>query len=254
MATRDPPIEVKRKLRSEVGFACPLCGSPYLTWHHFDPPWNEGRVHNSDGMIALCLQHHKEADIGTYTNEQLRQLKAKSPPKNVRGAFNWRREHTIFVCGGNYFFNCEVALQIGSRPLIWFTKDDAGHDLLNIDLYRQDQSIAFSMRNNEWALYPEMDDVECPPSGRSLRLRHPSGRISLEICFDTLENAEERVDPRAQSFLLNDVQDRKGILVGTITGQLPRPIPISLRSDLIDVGGAVFSGCANKFCKVGIQL
>lgn len=25
-------------LRREVGFGCPVCRSPFLTWHHFDPP------------------------------------------------------------------------------------------------------------------------------------------------------------------------------------------------------------------------
>jgi hypothetical protein len=58
MATpsRTPPIAVRRKLRQEVGFACPVpdCGSPYLTWHHFDPPWHVTPQHEPAGMIALC--------------------------------------------------------------------------------------------------------------------------------------------------------------------------------------------------------
>ena len=53
----------------------PDCGSPYLTWHHFNPPWSERHHHDPDGMIALCLQHHEQADAGTFTVEQLRDLR-----------------------------------------------------------------------------------------------------------------------------------------------------------------------------------
>ncbi len=80
-----PPADIRRALRVEVGFGCPVdgCGSPYLTWHHFDPPWRERQHHDAAGMIALCLQHHKEADSGAFSHEQLRVLKA-SPFRSRR--------------------------------------------------------------------------------------------------------------------------------------------------------------------------
>lgn len=57
--SRTPPIEVRRQLRKEVNFGCPVdgCGIPYLTWHHFDPPWNEKEHHDPNGMLALCANH-----------------------------------------------------------------------------------------------------------------------------------------------------------------------------------------------------
>jgi hypothetical protein len=74
-----PLAEIRRQLRGEVGFGCPVegCGSPYLTWHHFDPPWREREHHDADGMFALCLQHHKEADSGAFSDSQLRSFKAE---------------------------------------------------------------------------------------------------------------------------------------------------------------------------------
>ena len=68
---------MRRALREEVAFGCPIdgCGSPYLTWHHFDPPWHVEQHHKFEGMVALCLQHHKEGDAGAFTPEQLRTLK-----------------------------------------------------------------------------------------------------------------------------------------------------------------------------------
>ena len=39
------PDLVKVTLRTEVGYGCPICRSPFLTWHHFDPPYSV-RPHN----------------------------------------------------------------------------------------------------------------------------------------------------------------------------------------------------------------
>jgi hypothetical protein len=74
---RDPYRDVKRRLRREVGFTCPVegCGNPYLTWHHFDPPWRVEHHHRPEGMIALCLEHAAQADNDAFTHDQLRALK-----------------------------------------------------------------------------------------------------------------------------------------------------------------------------------
>lgn len=38
--TRNIPKDVRKILRKEVYFGCPIkdCGSPYLSYHHFNPP------------------------------------------------------------------------------------------------------------------------------------------------------------------------------------------------------------------------
>ncbi|MEW5735721.1 MAG: hypothetical protein AB1921_12755 [Thermodesulfobacteriota bacterium] len=74
---RNPPSDVKKLLRQEVNYGCPVpgCGSPFLTWHHFDPPWSVKEHHNPDSMIALCTQCHPMADAGAYSSEQFEALK-----------------------------------------------------------------------------------------------------------------------------------------------------------------------------------
>jgi hypothetical protein len=56
------PEHVKEKLRTEVGYGCPICRSPFLTWHHFDPPYRVRPHNDPEGMIALCREHSDEAD------------------------------------------------------------------------------------------------------------------------------------------------------------------------------------------------
>src|SRR4051794_11076039 len=98
---REPPASVRRQLAREVGFGCPVprCGSPYLTWHHFDPPWSVKQGHDPSGMIALCRDHHPEADAGTFTIEQLRQMKRVGRDRALLlgGKFNWMREDLLAI-------------------------------------------------------------------------------------------------------------------------------------------------------------
>src|SRR5580704_16752784 len=74
VASRTPPSQLRRELRRRSGFRCcfPKCQVPYLSYHHFDPPWEPHHVHNPDGMIALCSTHHGLADGGLYSVERLR--------------------------------------------------------------------------------------------------------------------------------------------------------------------------------------
>lgn len=182
---------MRRELRREVGFCCPVlnCGSPYLTYHHFDPPWAKGGVHNPDGMIALCLQHHKEADVGTYSHEQLRSMKrALKGNVPVSGRFNWRREETLTIAGSNYFIGTPTFLQIGARKLIWLEKDDCGFENLNLDLHASDGTLVFQMRQNDWITFPrDWEDIESNASANRLKLRSKHYNVSVDIIFSQLQ-------------------------------------------------------------------
>jgi hypothetical protein len=178
-----------------VGFGCPVdgCGSPYLTWHHFDPPWRDGQTHNPDGMVALCLQHHKEADGGAFTHQQLRDLKTQGFMLRIGGApggrFNWRREQLILDAGGGLFVRCPEFLRMAGRPMIWLTTDAQGNQLLNLDIWDRTGALVFAMRDNDWVVF-DADDVEAPPGARSLIVRDSSKGIRLSVAFKTASASE----------------------------------------------------------------
>jgi hypothetical protein len=206
-----PPADVRRQLRNEVGFGCPVdgCGSPYLTWHHFDPPWHERAHHEPDGMIALCLEHHKRADAGAFTHEQMRKLKSdpyvRRAGVDLVGTFSWRREQLIVRAGGNFAIACDVFLRFGDRNAIWLSVDEEHYELLNLDVLARDGSVLLSMRDNDWVAIAEVEDVECPPSGRSLILRIPSQDIRLDLSFGALNETELREYFRRSSLKAEEV-------------------------------------------------
>jgi hypothetical protein len=145
-------------------------------------------------MVAMCLQHHKEADANAFTKGQLREMKTDpylrrsgGPPG---GTFHWRREQLVVRAGGLTAVGCGVLLRFGNIDAIWLTQDSDGYELVNLDVWNPDGSLLFSMRDNDWVALGPLDDMECPPSARSLIARMPSQGIRLALEFSALSGVE----------------------------------------------------------------
>lgn len=191
---RTPPAEVRRQLRKEVAFGCPIpgCGSPYLKWHHYDPPWSVRQHHDPGGMIALCTEHHDKADAGAYTKEQLQFFKqtALERVKDVGGQFEWMRREIVGVMGGGFYFRTPILLQINARPIVWFDRDKEGYLLLNVNMPTVSGEPRVCIEDNFWLLIGEPVDLESPPSGKILRVSYANGD-TLDVEFSILESADD---------------------------------------------------------------
>jgi hypothetical protein len=198
---RIPPVEARRELRREVGFGCPVddCGNPYLEWHHFDPPWSEREHHDPAGMVALCGEHHKKADAGAYTAEQMRAFKGNRAAL-VGGRFDWMRNDLLVVVGGNFYYETPIAVQFRERPVVWLNRDDGGYLLLNIDMLTAAQKPRTRMQDNFWVVLGTPTDLDCPPSGKRLKVTYDNGdRLGIEFfTFDSVDGVNKRY-PDAQA-------------------------------------------------------
>lgn len=200
------PIEIRRNLRKEVGFGCPIpgCGSPFLEWHHFDPPWEPLHINNEPGMIALCGVHHPQADQGAWTDDQFRKLKKDGKrlrEEAVSGQFNWLRNKLLAVVGGNFFYDTPIIFEYMSKRRLWFTRDDEGYFRLNIDMMTITGEERIVMENNDWILRGYPDDFECPPSGRLIHARYwNDDELRIEFLeLKTVEDASKRYPQRAKA-------------------------------------------------------
>jgi hypothetical protein len=188
---RTPPVAVLAQLRREVFNGCPVpeCGSPYLTWHHFDPTFAAAPHHNPEGMIALCAEHHAKAGAGAYTIDQLRTFKA-SPfmkGKAVSGRFDWMRRDILTVVGGNFYYATPVPVRFQGSPLVELRRDSDGYLLLNTHMLSQSGQERTHLHDNFWIALGNPSTMQCPPSGRILVVRYDGGdRMRIEF-FDAAD-------------------------------------------------------------------
>jgi hypothetical protein len=198
---RERPVAVRRQLRREVGFGCPVpgCGSPYLTWHHFDPPWRDRQHHDPSGMVALCRDHHPEADAGAFTPEQLREFKhaGRDRSRPVGAQINWMRQQLVAVIGGNFYVDVVVALQVQDHPVVWFGRDDQGNVLVNLRQLTTSHEPRMVMIENFWITEGTAEhDIECPPHGRLVKASYSNGdRLRVEFRSHESWDAFERRYP-----------------------------------------------------------
>jgi hypothetical protein len=174
--TRDPPEAVRRELRREVGFGCPAtgCGSPYLQYHHFDPPWNQEHHHDPARMIALCAEHH--AKSAAWTVEDLRAMKQVPPDRpDIRGKFEWMRQGILAVIGGNFYFETPNMVVYRDTPIVIYRRDDQQRMLLNLRPLTTSRQPRLTLENNDWIIRGDPADARSPPNGSQLHVHYDNG-------------------------------------------------------------------------------
>ena len=185
--SRTPPDEVQRKLRQEVGFGCPVpgCREPFLSWHHFDPPWSEEHHHRQQGMIALCVKHHAMADAGNFDRSRLHELKgSKHSAEDVRAKFEWARSKQLIRLGGLYTTPVGTFLleRSGHFPVLTLNANEEG--LLEVSFRLQDQQghTLAEMKNNMFqATPPRLFDIEVNPGGTKIKVRVKRSEVILDL-------------------------------------------------------------------------
>lgn len=252
---RVPPIDVIRELRNEVGFGCPVagCASPYLEWHHFDPPWHIENHHNPAGMIALCTAHHKKADGGAFTKEQLRQLKEnKAHAAMVRGQFDWLRNDLLAVVGGICYHETLKVLQLDGRDIIWFRRDKDGYLRLNVRMVSIQAAERAVIEDNIWMNIGEPKDLHSPPQGKEVRIDYDNGD-HLFVKFLVVDNPQEAYERYDNETLLQS----NGITFPLTVVEVNYKIGgtgVELRSSGTSIRTNSFKGCFISRCGVGMAI
>lgn len=142
-------------------------------------------------MVALCAEHHKKADNGAYTKEQLAAFKLnKVDPALVRGRFDWRRNKLLAVVGGNYYYETPRVLVIDGHEVVSLTRDEDGYLLLNVQMLSLSAEVRARLVENCWENIGNPIDLISPPSGKDLRIRYANGD-SLAILFYVVTDGTE---------------------------------------------------------------
>jgi len=247
MATAFPvsiPLEVRRTLRREVNFGCPApdCGSPYLTYHHFDPPRRVRHHHELPRMVALCWPHHQVAEAGAFTPDQLRGMKERpflsEPP--IQGRFEgWNRRRLVIRLGENWFFRPPCLLRVGGQILVGMSQVD-DYEGLDLDARSIDGQPLLQMKANDWQLETIPDDLVVGNRFNNLKVDLSSRQIHFDIRFRSYSREEfraflDREEPGQQDGLMGCVLEWP-VALCTLTGAFVWPSPVAVGENGI-VGG-----------------
>lgn len=231
----------------------PDCGNPYLSWHHFNPPWSDEHHHRPDDMIALCREHADKADGGAFPNELLREWKkdGAAQAQAIEGKFDWMRHTYLAVIGSVFYYENATILQIGERRCIWFSRDEKGYQLLNFWMPTVVDEPRARIYENGWIVPPNIKDLECPPHGKLLRVWYANGdRISFE--FREMANPAQLVDRYAAA------QEYQSAMVFPLTvveiSERAAGSPIELGPKMTKIGAATMEGGFMHANKVGIHI
>jgi hypothetical protein len=191
----DIPEDVKRTLRREVGFGCPICRIPFLKWHHFDPPYRVCPHNNPEGMIALCAEHSDEADNNNWSIEQLRALKKKElSGDDIRGTFpSWAHSNVLVRIGRSYCGGCRSILHIGGTPIIALSKNTDNMLSLSFSIWDPDGTLLATMTDNVITVSTStkhLYDLEAPPRKRGVGIWFGHRKIGLKLTFERLSMDE----------------------------------------------------------------
>jgi len=250
---RTPPVAVRKELRAEVRFGCPVsgCANPYLEYHHFNPPWREEQHHNPEGMVALCAEHHRKADAGAFTVEQLKALKRPSGAR-VGGKFDWLRNDILAVVGGNFYYETPVIFEFQGEKAIWFERDSENNMLLNIRMVTASGKPRLSLRNNDWIVLGDPLDFESPPSGKRIHAKYDNGD-TLTIEFFVLPDLARAID-RYAAIGSTGLDSLRYPITAVEVEEMFGGTEWGFGSSWTQLGGITMKGNFSSHCGVGISI
>lgn len=248
---RRPPAAVRRKLRKEVGFGCPVanCGNPYLEYHHFDPAWHVRPHHSPDGMLALCATHHAKADA--LTVEQCRDLKYGAQDRAVRGRFEWMRREVVAIVGGNYYHETPRMVVFKDEPVVWFERDANGYLQLSIRMLTASGKPRTQLLANDWMIAGDPVDVESPPNGSFLRVKYDNGD-DVQVRFREWESPEVVGRDHPAIHGLGD-----SVAYPLVTAEVAMVVggtQIRFDAKSSQIGGVTMSGNVMSRCGTGLSI
>lgn len=191
--SRDIPLAVKREVRRRSGFGCVVCGLFLYDYEHFDPPFEDAREHNPDGVCLLCPNHHRRSSRPALSKAEI--ARAYKNPKALNRGYAHDPEFAslqrpIVVHLGNLIFLDPRTIIMAENEEILAIHDDEDNarPVLTGRCYDADGRTILDIVKSEWRGPIENWDVE--QQGSTLAIRH--GLRDIAIAVEVISQHELR--------------------------------------------------------------
>lgn len=181
---RDIPAEIKRQVRQRCGFGCVVCGSPFIHYHHFNPPFADAVEHRSECITLLCGADHDRASRGLINGEAL-QYHDAHPYCHQSGKtrYTWMARQPLGFRMASRDFLTRVALMYETTELIGYAPELPGEpQALNATILDRNGRELLRLHRNEWCIGADRYDITA--TGKTVEVREASGDVVLRMDFE----------------------------------------------------------------------
>ena len=156
------PADIAREVRKRSGFGCIFCRSAIIEYDHFDPEFKNAKVHDPDGIVALCGVHHTARGNGQISAQQVREKlrQIRNHQEFSRYKFELNRFPEIRI-GLTRIVGVRQILEVDNEDILSFRAPEstAAPPLLNAKFYNRRGMLAAEIVDNEWRAHVGNWDV-----------------------------------------------------------------------------------------------
>jgi len=176
------PADVKLAVRQRDGFGCVVCGKAIFEYEHFDPEFKDARVHDANGIILLCPEHHSLKTRGLLSRETIARAKQNPAARHTGfsyGVFDVVGCHITLQLGNIQFEDTPIVLQVeGDELLSLRPPEETGGPLrVNALLLGGSGEKVLEIVDNEWRTPVENWDIDI--TGSTFRIRSSQRKIEF---------------------------------------------------------------------------
>ena len=191
------PADIAREVRKRSGFGCIFCRSAIIEYDHFDPEFKNAKVHDPDGIVALCGVHHTARGNGQISAQQVREKlrQIRNHQEFSRYKFELNRFPEIRI-GLTRIVGVRQILEVDNEDILSFRAPEstAAPPLLNAKFYNRRGMLAAEIVDNEWRAHVGNWDVVV--SGDTYTVRSNRRKIALELRLQQGKVAIKRLNLR----------------------------------------------------------
>lgn len=178
------PADVRREVRQRCGFGCVRCGNPIIQYEHFDPPYNEAKEHNSEGITLLCGSCHDKKTRGLISVESIRSF--NSQPKSLEVGFNREvfditSSNQVIKFSGTNYIGVKTIIGIMGTEILSVSPPELPGAPIRISalFYDSDGLEILRIIDNEW--FSNLNSWDIEVVGPVITIKRKEGDIALQI-------------------------------------------------------------------------
>lgn len=214
---RDIHPDIRRKIRSDAGYGCVICGKIFVDYEHIEPEFKDAHEHDPEKMTLLCSGCHDDVTDKRISKKKV-WLARENPfsKKNnlVKGMLDPETNYKNIKIGPLTSTGSSIFLKIYGKPVLWFSEPEDPEEPVGFNAIFNNENgiLAFVERNVFYGVVAK-HDIDTKASTIEIRLK--KGKIALILKAEG--DSPINIERFSINYLGKNVRfDKKGLAVNGV--------------------------------------